>query len=112
AWAEACVPDLTLVTGDLLSRARGEEQLRRVVSRLPHCFAILGNHDLAESRDPFSEPVRLQRLDGAELLFDEGREVELRGRRVWVAGVDAASRGREPDLSRDADLSILLTHFP
>jgi len=112
AWTEAQAPDLTLVTGDLVSRPGGEVRLLRVIERLPHCFAILGNHDLAESRDPFSQPVRLERLDGAELLFDEGRELELRGRRVWVAGLDAASRGREPDLSRDADLSILLSHFP
>ena len=26
--------------------------------------------------------------------------------------LDAGSRGREPDLSREADLSILLSHFP
>jgi predicted MPP superfamily phosphohydrolase len=112
AWAEERAPDLTLVTGDLLTRREGEAALLRVVARLPHCYAILGNHDLAESRDPFSEPVRLERLDGSQLLFDEGRELELRGRRVWVAGLDAGSRGREPDLARDADLSILLSHFP
>jgi uncharacterized protein len=112
AWTEARDPDLTLVTGDLVSRAGGEAQLRRVAARLPRCFAILGNHDLADSRDPFSHATRLERLDGVELLFDEGREVELRGRRVWVAGLDAGSRGREPDLSREADLSILLAHFP
>jgi hypothetical protein len=112
AWTEARAPDLTLVTGDLVSRAGGEAQLRRVVARLPRCFAILGNHDLADSRDPFSQPTRLERLDSVELLFDEGRELELRGRRVWVAGLDAGSRGREPDLSREADLSILLSHFP
>jgi predicted MPP superfamily phosphohydrolase len=111
-WAAELHPDLTLVTGDLLSRPAGEERLRSAVARLPHCFAILGNHDLADSRDPFSKHVRLERLDGAELLFDEGREVQLRGRRVWIAGLDPQSRGREPDLAREADLSILLSHFP
>jgi predicted MPP superfamily phosphohydrolase len=108
-WVESRRPDLTLVTGDLVSRPSGEERLHRALERLPNTLAILGNHDLAESRDPFSKPVRLQR---PELLFDEGRELELRGRRVWVAGLDPLSRGREPDLAREADLSILLSHFP
>jgi predicted MPP superfamily phosphohydrolase len=108
-WAAERQPDLTLVTGDLVSRPGGEDRLHRVLGRLPSCLAILGNHDLADSRDPFSKPVR---VDRAELLFDEGRELELRGRRVWVAGLDPLSRGHEPDLSRDADLSILLSHFP
>jgi hypothetical protein len=108
-WVERRRPDLTLVTGDLVSRPGGEELLHRAFDRLPNVLAILGNHDLAESRDPFSKAVRLQR---PELLFDEGRELELRGRRVWVAGLDPLSRGREPDLAREADLSILLSHFP
>jgi predicted MPP superfamily phosphohydrolase len=108
-WVAARRPDLTLVTGDLVSRPGGEERLHRVMERLPNALAILGNHDLAESRDPFSKEVRVER---PELLFDEGRELPLRGRRVWVAGLDPASRGREPDLSREADLSILLSHFP
>lgn len=108
-WVEKRRPDLTLVTGDLVSRPGGEERLHRVLDRLPNTLAVLGNHDLADSRDPFSKPVRLAR---PELLFDEGRELELRGRRVWVAGLDPLSRGREPDLAREADLSILLSHFP
>jgi predicted MPP superfamily phosphohydrolase len=108
-WVEARRPDLTLVTGDLVSRPGGEERLHRALDRLPNALAILGNHDLADSRDPFSKSVRLERT---ELLFDEGRELKLRGRRVWVAGLDPLSRGREPDLSREADLSILLSHFP
>jgi predicted MPP superfamily phosphohydrolase len=108
-WVVERQPDLTLVTGDLVSRPGGEERLHRLMDRLPNALAILGNHDLADSRDPFSKPVRLER---PELLFDEGRELDLRGRRVWVAGLDPLSRGREPDLARDADLSILLSHFP
>jgi uncharacterized protein len=108
-WAAERRPDLTLVTGDLVSRPSGEARLHRVMDRLPNAFAVLGNHDLADSHDPFSKPVRLER---PELLVDEGRELELRGCRVWVAGLDPLSRGREPDLARDADLTILLSHFP
>jgi hypothetical protein len=112
AWTEARDPDLVLVTGDLLSRRRGEEELRRLVARLPRCYAILGNHDLAVSRDPFSQPARVDDLGPAALLSDSGVRVDVRGRSVWIAGVDPASRGHEPDLSQEADLRILLSHFP
>ncbi len=112
AWTVARDPDLVLVTGDLLSRPRGEERLRALVARLPRCYAVLGNHDLAVSRDPFSRPARVDDLGTATLLADEGRLVELRGRQVWIAGVDPASRGRESELAGDADLRILLAHFP
>jgi uncharacterized protein len=112
AWTAARDPDLVLVTGDLLSRPRGEERLRSLMTRLPRAYAILGNHDLAVSRDPFSKPARVNDLGPATLLSDEGRLVELHGRSVWIAGVDPASRGEEPALAQDADLSILLSHFP
>src|SRR5439155_26259405 len=46
-WVEARQPDLTLISGDLLSRRAGEERLRGLLARLPRCFAVLGNHDFA-----------------------------------------------------------------
>ena len=111
-WAAGLEPDLILVTGDLVSRPKGEPLLRELVRRLPCCYAILGNHDLALSRDPFSKVVELRDLTPATLLLDEGRMVELRGARVWIAGLDPRSRGQEPDLTAEADLRILLSHFP
>jgi predicted MPP superfamily phosphohydrolase len=111
-WTAARQPDLVVLTGDLVSRPRGEAELRELVATVPGSFAILGNHDLAIGNDPFSRPVRPERLDGATLLFDEGRMVELRGKQIWIAGLDPVSRGEEPDLSREADLRILLSHFP
>ena len=111
-WAAARRPDLVLVTGDLLSRPRGAPVLRELLGRLPSCYAILGNHDFAHSRDPFSKPVQIRGLEPAQLLFDEGRLVELRRRRIWIAGLDPRSRWREPNLSAEADLRILLSHFP
>jgi uncharacterized protein len=111
-WARERDPDLVCITGDLVSRPRGEARLRALVRDLPRCYAILGNHDLAISRDPFSKAVELRGLEPATLLLDEGRMVELRGRDVWVAGLDPRSRGHEPRLRRDAPLTILLSHFP
>ena len=93
--------------------------LRRLVRILPQpTVAVLGNHDLAISRDPQARASDLRELEPAMLLRDEGRLLELRGREVWVAGADPrliVHRRRKLDpnrLARDADLSILLCHYP
>ncbi|HVR12555.1 MAG TPA: metallophosphoesterase [Gaiellaceae bacterium] len=91
-WVAERRPDLTLVSGDLLTRASGEPLLRRIVAELPRCYAILGNHDLAISRDPFVERTLLRELEPATLLSDEGVTIEVRGRRVYIAGADPRSR--------------------
>jgi uncharacterized protein len=111
-WTIERKPDLVAVTGDLVSRPGGESLLRELLRRLPHCYAVLGNHDYAISRDPFSRKVEVRELEPATLLLDEGRAVELRGRHVWIAGFDPLSRNHEPDLRAEADLSIALAHFP
>jgi uncharacterized protein len=118
-WAREREPDLVALTGDLLTNPRGEPMLRRLVRVLPRpTFAVLGNHDLAISRDPQARRSDLQELEPATLLRDEGRLVELRGRKVWIAGSDPflILRGRsrlDPNgLAREADFSILLCHYP
>jgi predicted MPP superfamily phosphohydrolase len=119
-WVVERQPDLTLISGDLLSRSSGEPLLRRVVAALPRCYAILGNHDLAISRDPFSERTFLRELEPATLLSDEGTTLELHGRRVYIAGADPRSvwvksrrQPRDLAVSRDeADLRILIAHYP
>jgi predicted MPP superfamily phosphohydrolase len=114
-WAAAREPDLICVTGDLLSRPRAEEQLRRLLERLGTAYVVLGNHDHAWSRDPFSQPVDFGDLRPARLLSDASVEVELRGRRVEIAGVDPRSwlsKRRSGFPPSDADLRILLCHFP
>jgi predicted MPP superfamily phosphohydrolase len=116
-WVATRRPDLVLITGDLLSRPRAETKLRELLARLPNSFAVLGNHDFAISRDPFSKPAALEHLDETVLLEDAARTVAVRGRRVQVVGVDPRSyrRGRarpERLADPDADLRILLCHFP
>jgi predicted MPP superfamily phosphohydrolase len=118
-WAAERRPDLVAITGDLLTHPRGETRLRRVVDRLPlPAFAVLGNHDVAISRDPQARASNLTDLAPATLLRDEGVMVELRGKRVWIAGTHPRliARGEtklDPNsLSRDADFRILLCHYP
>jgi uncharacterized protein len=116
-WVEERQPDLTLISGDLLSRRSGEPLLRESLARLSNCFAVLGNHDLAASKDPFSQQVQLEDLSPTRLLVDEAETVELRGRKVQIVGVDPRSYRRgeaRPERFADpeADLRILLCHFP
>jgi predicted MPP superfamily phosphohydrolase len=116
-WAVARDPELVVVTGDLLSRPRGEPRLRALVERLPRCYAVLGNHDYAHSRDPFSKPAVVSDIAPGTLLNDESAELELHGRRVQIVGVNPRSvwfRRARPERLADeaADLRILLCHYP
>ena len=74
-WVAERQPDLVCVTGDLLSRPRAEQQLLELLAKLPHPYVVLGNHDYAISRDPFSRPVALGRLEHGTLLFDSSVRV-------------------------------------
>jgi predicted MPP superfamily phosphohydrolase len=114
-WAAQRRPDLVCITGDLLTHPRGEPRLRALVEQLPQpAFAVLGNHDYAIARDPQARASNLRELAPARLLLDEGELLELRGHSVWIAGSDPR-RGSKTDpnaLSRDAELRILLNHYP
>jgi predicted MPP superfamily phosphohydrolase len=116
-WVAARRPELIVITGDLVSRPGGEVDLRQLLGRLGPSFAVLGNHDVEHTRDPFSRAVELSELGPTRLLVDESETVELRGRRVQIVGVDPRAyrqrRARPWELAdEDADLRILLCHFP
>jgi predicted MPP superfamily phosphohydrolase len=116
-WVASRRPDLVLVTGDLLARPGGAARLRALVERLPPVYAVLGNHDYADSRDPFSKPVGEVDLGLGTLLSDEAVTIELRGCRVQLVGVDPRTyqrlEARPWELADPAaDLRILLCHFP
>jgi predicted MPP superfamily phosphohydrolase len=120
AWVAQRQPDLVCITGDLVSRKSGMPELERLLGELGRVYVVLGNHDFADSRDPFSQrvdPEAIGGLEAATLLGDDTVEVELRGRRVQIVGVDPqtyAARRAAPDRLADAaaDLRILLCHFP
>ncbi len=114
-WVAERQPDLVCITGDLLSRPRAEGQLLALLAKLPHPYVVLGNHDHAISRDPFSRPVELGRLEHGTLLLDAAVEVEERSARVEIAGVDPRTwleKRSSGFADSDAGLRILLCHFP
>ncbi len=118
AWVAERRPDLVCITGDLVSHPRGVPLLVRLLRTLERPFVVLGNHDVAVTRDPFSRAAELDGLhDVALLLRDEDAWVERGGRRIQVVGVDAttypARKARPWELAdAEADLRILLCHFP
>ena len=110
AWVRERRPDLVVATGDLLSHPRGRAQLDETLRGLD-VFAVLGNHDVAVTRDPFSRPAELDGLP-ATLLLDESRTVERRGRRIQIAGMGPHPVGAAPAPDGDAVLRVLLSHYP
>jgi predicted MPP superfamily phosphohydrolase len=119
-WVAERHPDLVCVTGDLVSRRSGLPDLGRLLQRVSPCFVVLGNHDFALSRDPFSQaldPSEIVTGEGVTVLSDESVEVACRGRTMQLVGVDPrtyAAREAQPEKLVDgaAELRILLCHFP
>jgi predicted MPP superfamily phosphohydrolase len=115
-WVAARQPDLVCVTGDLVSHPRGEARLRALLAELDRPFVVLGNHDVAVTRDPFSRAAELEDLERARLLRDEAVTIELLGVPVRVVGVDPESyrRGeaRPQELVTPDSIRLLLCHFP
>lgn len=119
-WVAGRRPELVCVTGDLVSRRRGLGELQERLRELSPCFVVLGNHDFAQSRDPFSQPVTpedLGRIEGVTVLIDQSIEILRRGRPVQLVGVDPrsyADRTTRPEalIDQSIDTRILLCHFP
>ena len=116
-WVHERRPELVVVTGDLLSRPRGQPALRTLLAQLGTPFVVLGNHDVEYSRDPFSRAGQLTDVAPARLLVDAAETVEVRGRRVQLVGVDPRAYRRRASkpwelVDHTADLRILLCHYP
>ena len=120
-WASERPCDIVAITGDLLSRRRGEPQLERAVSALEPrfgVFAVLGNHDVEITRDPFSQPTDASVVQsaGAVLLENESVSLSVDGRSVQIVGGDQSLGPYWSSLAGladpEADLRILLFHYP
>lgn len=115
-WVAGRKPDIVCVTGDLVSHPRGEARLREALALLDRPFVVLGNHDVAQTRDPFSRAAELEDLEASVLLRDEAFALGLRGVSVQVVGVAAESYARGASrpwaLADDSAFRLLLCHFP
>jgi predicted MPP superfamily phosphohydrolase len=108
-WGEQDPIDLVLLTGDLLSRSRGELRLRRALTRLRAeygVYAVLGNHDVHAARGSLA----------GGLLENTSATIEIRGKRVQLVGGDPSPGWKGSELAKladpSADLNILLFHYP
>jgi predicted MPP superfamily phosphohydrolase len=122
-YGVACDPDLVALTGDIVSHRRA---CRPVVAELERLqpplgiVAVLGNHDVGASNDPFSRGAIVEDWGDAPvtLLRGEACAIGARGARIEVGGLDAEAwlGGRAPPagelFSDAADLRLLLAHFP
>lgn len=116
-WVGERRPDLVCITGDLVSHPRGVPRLEALLADLERPFVVLGNHDVAVTRDPFSRAAEVRDLEHARLLGDETVVLAVRGERVAVVGVDPltyrAKQARPHELAdQGAALRLLLCHFP
>ena len=109
-WVRERDPDLVVVTGDLLSHPRGRAGLDEALRGLD-AYVVLGNHDVAVTRDPFSRPAELDGL-AATLLQDESITVVRRGERIQLSGIAPLPDGAVPPPDPSASLHILLSHYP
>ena len=118
-WVEERQPDLVAVTGDLLSHPRGERTAaRRCCRGSRRCYAVLGNHDFGDARDPLAasvaardlSPARAARATSPSRSSARPARADRRRRSARVSPRDVADPARLAD--PDADLRILLCHYP
>ena len=119
AWVAERRPDLVCITGDLVSHPRGVPLLVRLLRTLERPFVVLGNHDVAVTRDPFSRAAELDGLRRGGACCSATRRSSSSaaggGSRSWASTAESYPRGtaRPWELADpDADLRILLCHFP
>jgi predicted MPP superfamily phosphohydrolase len=116
-------PDLVALTGDIVSHPRASRAVVAELQRLRPPLgisAVLGNHDVGASKDPFSRGAVIEDWGEAPvtLLRGETQAIEHHGVRIEVGGLDAEAwlGGRAPPagelFSPDAGLRLLLAHFP
>jgi predicted MPP superfamily phosphohydrolase len=106
-------PDLIVFTGDAANGPEGVPVARRCLQRLAAIaptFAVRGNWDIRPGIDPgLFEGTGARELDGA------GAAVEVRGVRLWVAGVAVRHESRlaESLAGAPADAFVIfLYHYP
>jgi predicted MPP superfamily phosphohydrolase len=104
-------PDLILYAGDSLNAEEGLPIFRRLMTRLAATaptFAVRGNWDGLFHVDLFGGT-------GVRELKASGAEVQVRGARLWIAGLPAGcpvATGRLAGQAPPGAVRILLCHWP
>lgn len=120
--------DLAFLTGDFITWDLTETaEYRRILQKLSNSmptFACIGNHDggkwagSSHGYKDFSKVSELLRSSGITFLFNEKKDVTLRGSRMTIAGLgDLWSRDCKPELilkeERDENNPVfVLSHNP
>jgi len=123
ALGAAWQPDLVALTGDILSHGRARDAVVAAMEQLRPplgIFAVLGNHDVGDTNDPFSRGIVIEDWGAAPVtvLRDEAAVIVAGGHEIEIAGVDPAlfatgtNRPAEQLFSRAGAFRVLLSHFP
>jgi predicted MPP superfamily phosphohydrolase len=121
-------PDLVCVTGDFITSTYSNfKGYQRVLSRLPAAvptFACLGNHDggawsrWCHGYKTTAKVRELIRQSGLELLHNESRILDVRGRKIALTGLgDCYAMEADPRKAFDAPapsdaVRVVLSHNP
>jgi predicted MPP superfamily phosphohydrolase len=116
-------PDLVALTGDILSHGRARDAVVHAMEALHPplgIFAVLGNHDVGDTHDPFSRGIVIDDWGAAPVtvLRDRSAVVTWRGCEIELAGVDPRlfverrNLPAEQLFSRPGAVRVLLSHFP
>jgi len=116
-------PDLVVLTGDILSHGRARAAVVAAMEGLHPplgIFAVLGNHDVGDTHDPFSRGIVISDWGSAPVtvLRDRSVVVPWQGCEIELAGVDpllfAQARNLPPEqlFTRPGAVRVLLSHFP
>jgi predicted MPP superfamily phosphohydrolase len=116
--ANAEAPDLTVVTGDMVtSGVAYHEDIAEVLSTLKAkdgVFVSMGNHDYFGEGEPL---ISLINAGGARVLRNEGRSLQRDGAQIYLAAIDDTWTRRD-DMEKalrdrpDGVPTILLAHDP
>jgi uncharacterized protein len=117
------VPDLFVVTGDLLERGTGIQRCAELLGSLharDGVFVVLGNHEhRAERREPGHIDRLVETLGerGVHTLINDSAVLRRGASRLWLVGVDDPHGGRDESelaLSKvpESEPAVLLAHSP
>ncbi len=111
-------PDFIFVLGDMYSRGQTRKiddvcRIMQDLAQISDVYTVVGDHD---HDDEYKEALR--KLKNVFLLDYEFRDIEIKGNKLRIYGINNAYFGDKFDLSQEFDsppedrLNILLSHIP